>query len=246
MITRRLLLVTILLLSLPGARGFGLGQVPPPVSRDSTDRAGSTAVNLAGTWQGTMQLDSVWGIRERSSSTSIPATLRFQPVGDASPTTMSSRSVHAGTFEIDFARFGFQLSTPDALGWSVGVDSVRAVLNPAVDHGSVELRGVLRGETITGTWRYVSDPGGAIGRFTLRRAAPPRSETRSDTSEDCDEFGDRARNARARQRARFSACNSLPSLTTISGTASTSASVVRKFTMQDRSANWSSISAFDR
>jgi len=239
MTTRRLLFATILLSSLPGARGFGLGQIPPapPDGRNSTAQAAANAVNLAGTWEGTVQLDSAWGLRERASATSIPATVRFQPVGDASPTTMSSRSVHPGTFEIDFARFGFRLSTPDALGWSVGTDSVRGVLNPAVDHGTVELRGVLRGETITGTWRYVSDPGGAIGRFTLRRTSTARSETRSDTTEGCDEFGNPEPNPPARQRSRFSSCNSLPSLTTISGTASTSASVVRKFTMQARKAN---------
>ena len=184
MTTRRLISAAAFLLSLSGAGAFGLGQippVPPPDSVGSTLRAGLATANLAGTWEGTVQLDSAWGIRERASSTSIPAILRFQPVGDASPTTMSSRSVHAGTFEIDFGRFGFRLSTPDALGWSVGADSVRAVLNPAVDHGSVELRGVLRGETITGIWRYVSDPGGAIGRFTVRRTSTSRSDAHTDT-----------------------------------------------------------------
>jgi hypothetical protein len=205
MTIRRLLLATILLSSLPGTRGFGLGQVRPipPDSRDSTHHGGSGTINLAGTWQGTVQLDSVWGLQEQATSTSVRATLRFQPVGDASPTTMSSRSVHAGTFEIDFARFGFRLSTPDALGWSVGADSVRAVLNPAVDHGTVELRGVLRGETITGTWRYVSDPGGAIGRFSLRRASTPRSDSQIDTTRRFDDSGGRAlSNLTVRLRAR--------------------------------------------
>lgn len=77
--------------------------------------------------------------------------------------------MHAGTFEIDFSSLGFELTTHDALGWSVGADSMRAVLNPAVDRGRVEMQGVLGDDAIVGRWRYVSDPGGATGTFELRR-----------------------------------------------------------------------------
>jgi len=46
---------------------------------------------------------------------------------------------------------------------------MRATLNPTVDHGLVEVHGAFRGDAIVGTWRYVSDPGGAAGRFEIRR-----------------------------------------------------------------------------
>jgi len=127
--------------------------------------------DLTGTWDGVIRLDSVWRLRERPSSRSIPARIRFNAVGDASPATVSARTVHPGNFEIDFARFGFSLSSRDALGWLVAPNSIRAVLNPGVDHGSVELSGAVRGDSIVGTWRYVSDPGGATGTFALRRVA---------------------------------------------------------------------------
>jgi hypothetical protein len=100
----------------------------------------------------------------------VPARLEFGAIGDATPSTISPRSVHPGTFDIDFSRFGFELSTREALGWSVSDDAMRAVLNPTVDHGLIEVHGRFRGDAIVGTWRYVADPGGAAGTFSLSRA----------------------------------------------------------------------------
>jgi len=153
-----------MLLSLP-APGWGQGAVPH---------------DLTGTWDGVIRLDSAWRLRDRPSSRSITARVRFNAVGDASPATISPRTVHPGNFEIDFARFGFTLSSRDALGWVVSRDSIRAILNPAVDHGTVELSGAARGDSIVGTWRYVSDPGGATGTFVLRRVMP-RGDASTDT-----------------------------------------------------------------
>ncbi len=144
----------------------------PPVPADlsrRTDTVETALGDIAGSWQGSFAVDSTWGLDQRPSARAIPARLHFNPVGDASPTTSSARSVHPGMFEIDFTRFGFTLSTPEALGWSVTADSMRAVLNPTVDHGLVEVHGAFRGDTIAGTWRYTSDPGGARGTFEIRR-----------------------------------------------------------------------------
>ncbi|HEX6050162.1 MAG TPA: hypothetical protein VFZ21_12865 [Gemmatimonadaceae bacterium] len=175
MTSRLLHLTTMLLLPgllLPAARGAGQAPPPPDSARDTTaETTAQRARILTGTWEGVIRLDSAWQLPERASARSTAARVRFQPVGNAPSPVMSSRSVHPGTFEIEFDRFGFTLSTRDALGWSVRGDSMRAVLNPAVSHGTVELHGVFRGDTIVGQWRYLSDPGGARGTFVLRRAA---------------------------------------------------------------------------
>ena len=152
-----------------GVTGLGLGARPPLEFAPSDSLA--TVRDISGTWEGTFRLDSTWRLPERPSARSIPATLHFDPVGDASPTTSSARSVHPGTFDVDFSRFGFTLSTREALGWSVSDDAMRATLNPTVDHGLVEVHGAFRGNTIVGTWRYVSDPGGAAGTFSIRKAS---------------------------------------------------------------------------
>jgi len=150
-----------------GTSGLGLAQSAPS-DRDSIPL---NARDISGTWEGTFVLDSAWGLPQRASARSTTARLRFDPVGDASPTTSSARSVHSGTFDIDFSRFGFTLSTREALGWSVGTDSMRATLNPTVDHGLVEVHGTFNGDTIVGSWRYTSDPGGATGTFQVRKTA---------------------------------------------------------------------------
>ena len=152
--------------------GSARAQVPPvPVDLSRrVDTVEAETGDISGSWRGTFTVDSTWGLAERPSARSVPARIHFNPVGDASPSTSSARSVHRGTFEIDFTRFGFTLSTQEALGWSASADSMRAVLNPTVDHGLVEVHGTLRGDTIVGTWRYTSDPGGARGSFELRKA----------------------------------------------------------------------------
>ena len=150
-----------------GFTGLGLrAQTPAEISRDSL----ASLRDISGTWEGTFRLDSAWRLPQRASARAVPAKLQFNPVGDATPTTSSARSVHPGTFEIDFSRFGFALSTREALGWSVSDDSMRATLNPTVDHGLVEVHGTFRGDLIVGTWAYTSDPGGATGTFSLRKA----------------------------------------------------------------------------
>jgi hypothetical protein len=142
---------------------------PLPIELNRPDST-ATAGDITGTWQGTFQLDSAWNLPERATTRSVPARLTFAPVGDATPTTSSARSVHPGTFDVEFHRFGFTLSTQEALGWSVGADSMRAQLNPTVERGVVEVHGTFRGDVITGTWRYASDGGGARGTFRLRKS----------------------------------------------------------------------------
>jgi hypothetical protein len=155
----------------PATRGGTRAQTPSaPVQPSRAETGGRAVQNITGTWQGTFRLDSAWRLAQRPTARSVPARIRFAAVGDATPTTSSTRSVHPGTFEIDFSRFGFSLSTQEALGWLVSADSMRAVLNPTVDHGLVEVHGAFRGDAVVGTWRYASDPGGARGTFELRRS----------------------------------------------------------------------------
>src|SRR5262245_4595340 len=167
--TRWKLIRLIALGCVAGMTGLGL-RAQTPAALEPRDGL-AAARDISGTWEGTFALDSTSKLAERPSARTVPARLHFNPVGDASPTTSSARSVHPGTFEIDFGRFGFTLSTQEALGWSASDDSMRATLNPTVDHGRVEVHGVFRGDTIVGTWRYTSDPGGAAGTFSLRRTS---------------------------------------------------------------------------
>jgi hypothetical protein len=81
------------------------------------------------------------------------------------------RSVHAGTFDIDFSQFGLRVATREALGWSPNARSYSARLNPTVADGGIQLEGELRGDTLAvGIWQYNAGSGGALGRFELRRA----------------------------------------------------------------------------
>jgi hypothetical protein len=155
-----------------GSARFGASAQVAPAGDSAHRPRLPIARDISGSWEGAFTLDSTWRLGQRASVRSIPARLHFDPVGDASPTTSSARSVHPGMFEIDFTRFGITLSTQEALGWSVMADSMHAVLNPTVDHGLVELHGTFRGDAMLGTWKYVSDPGGATGKFEIHRTKP--------------------------------------------------------------------------
>jgi len=166
--TRRWLTRLTVLAMMAGTTGLSVNaQTPSDSGRSGT--AATAMRDISGTWEGVFKLDSVWRLPEHATAQSVPARVRFNQVGDASPTTSSARTVHPGTFDIDFSRFGFTLSTREALGWSVSADSMRATLNPTVDHGLVEVHGSFRGDAIIGTWRYTSDPGGATGTFEIKR-----------------------------------------------------------------------------
>jgi hypothetical protein len=154
-------------------RSGSLAQSPPDVPRTArvADSVATGAFDISGTWDGVFTLDSAWQLPQRATARTVRARIQFSPVGDATAVTSSSRSVHPGMFAIDFSRFGFTLSTQESLGWSTNPDSIRAVLNPTVDHGVVELHGRITGDSVAvGTWRYRSDPGGAHGTFRVQRA----------------------------------------------------------------------------
>ena len=160
----------ILLGTMGAASGLGAA-AQSPVELAARDTASAELRDISGMWDGTFRLDSAWQLSHAATRRVVHARLRFAPVGDASPAASSARSVHRGSFEIDFRAFGFTLSTSEALGWSVSADAMRATLNPTVDHGLVDVSGAFRGETVVGTWRYVSDPGGAMGTFEITRSA---------------------------------------------------------------------------
>ncbi len=162
-------LVTVACAAVAGEAG-PLAQVPSARGGIATDTVAAVPFDISGIWEGTFTLDSASRLPERPTARSVRGRLQFSTVGDATPATSSARSVHAGTFAVDFSRFGFELSTQEALGWSTDPDSMRAVLNPTVDHGLVELHGRIDGDSVAvGTWRYTADPGGARGTFRLQR-----------------------------------------------------------------------------
>ena len=78
-----------------------------------------------------------------------------------------------GTYEIDFAPFGFTLSAhhqlPTAIAARSGADSVTIALNPTNASLTLLLRGSMRGDSVTGTWTAVSRSVGGGGTFVLRR-----------------------------------------------------------------------------
>lgn len=153
------------------AAAYAKQAAPDSTELGRPDRTAAVAVqDLAGTWEGRFRLDSAWRLAARATARSTSGWVQFEPVGVPSA-VQSGRSVHGGTFQVDFSAFGFTLATRDALGWSASADSMRAMLNPTLDRGTVELAGVFRGETVAGTWRYASDRGGAAGTFELKRVA---------------------------------------------------------------------------
>ena len=116
--------------SVAGITGLGLSKASGPQSTSSHATSLVVARDISGTWEGTFRSRFDVEARGAASARTVPARLHFNPVGDASPTTSSARSVHPGTFEIDFGRFGFTLSTQEALGWSVSDDSMRGDAEP--------------------------------------------------------------------------------------------------------------------
>ena len=98
-------LIVIMCLSIVPHRKSG-AQVQPNSATTSTvaDTVGVAVFDIVGFWEGSFSLDSAWQLPERATARSIRVRMQFSAVGDATPATSSARSVHPGTFEIDFSR----------------------------------------------------------------------------------------------------------------------------------------------
>jgi hypothetical protein len=77
-----------------------------------------------------------------------------------------------GAFTVDFSAFGFGVQPADHVPGAaarLAGDSVEIALDPR-DGSGTYLSGTLRGDSISGQWRYEGDRwSGAAGRFVLRR-----------------------------------------------------------------------------
>jgi hypothetical protein len=75
-----------------------------------------------------------------------------------------------GLFALNFAPFGFEVDS--ALGSTAALsrregDSVFVTLNPFVSSGSVEIRAVLRGDSLIGRWFLISSRRRGAGSVIL-------------------------------------------------------------------------------
>lgn len=79
-----------------------------------------------------------------------------------------------GTYEIDFASFGFSLGNrrdlPSAVAKLYQRDSVLIALDPTEAELTVILRGSLRADSLIGTWTVSSRRAGGGGSYVMRRA----------------------------------------------------------------------------
>lgn len=146
--------------------------------------------SLAGRWAATFTLDSAWRLPKPRRARSLTGVIVLQPAPVAPPSALRSRPVHPGRFTLDFTPFGFTVTDDEVIAWFSTPDSIRIILNPTVDHGHMEVVGVLQPDRIEGEWHLISDRSGARGSVRLRRApleSParrvpnPEDEARSST-----------------------------------------------------------------
>jgi hypothetical protein len=150
---------------------------PGSRSLTSLDHRGVPAEppSLAGNWRAWFRLDTAFSLPFATRAREVTARLEFRPAPPVLPAPSGEdapqgRPVHAGSLAGDFRPFGFALGTPEVLGWYEGGDTVRIILDPAVDHGHVELVGSRVADEVVGRWRLIGDPARAEGAFRLSRA----------------------------------------------------------------------------
>jgi len=151
----------------PDIRPFNSEDPHSPRLRSTTHPAQTT---LAGLWIGRFDLVLPWSAPRRAKPGAVSGTILF---GDATanpgmPDT--GRRTYQGEFVIDFRPFGFRPESRQVIGWRIGRDGVRILLNPAIDYGLIHLAGKVAGDRIRGRWTRIGDSRGAIGTFMLERS----------------------------------------------------------------------------
>ena len=155
---------------------IGIGCGP----RDSKLGAGEAdlAARLADFWNAEFVLERApMGAEARNQPTARGTLALLEGPGSGRASALPAPVTHTGVYHVDFRPLGFSPPTGGAVSELIaGVilpDTVVAVIPAEERDRLLVLRGVLAGDSVTGTWSYgARAAGGWGGRFVLRRRAP--------------------------------------------------------------------------
>jgi hypothetical protein len=134
----------------------------------------SAGPELTGVWLIELQLDQPSRLGPAPTSTAVVGQMAL--IQSSWPSDRYLLKVRAltwyGPYDVDFRAFGFEArprnEIPVAGARGFAGDSIEIVFNPEQDHGGLELRGISRGDSITGRW-YHNLTGGASGTFVMKK-----------------------------------------------------------------------------
>jgi len=137
----------------------------------------ATTQQLLGTWDARFHLERPLIIGSDSELTKEEvhgqlALLANRSVDRAYPTMQSPSA--SGTFDVDFAPFGFDArsdnATPTAVAGWLSPDTLEIILGDPESDVTVRMHGSVVGDSIAGWWRVlVARTGGGGGRFVMIR-----------------------------------------------------------------------------
>jgi len=121
-------------------------------------------VDLRGTWTLDITPDSAISLPNarigRSLTGTVSMTRRDSTVAFI---------VYTGRYSAKLQTVGLARDTGEVLVSVPVGDTTRIILDPSVDHGSLELVGKGRDDQLVGTWLRTAAPARAWGRFSMRR-----------------------------------------------------------------------------
>jgi len=162
------------LLAASCAIGIGCG------GRESELAAGEAglAARLADYWNAEFVLERApMGADVGTQPTARGTLVLLEGPGHGRVSALPTRVTHVGVYHVDFRPLGFSPpmdgAVPELVASVIIPDTVTAVIPAEERDGLLVLRGVLAGDSVTGTWNYGSRAaGGWGGRFVLRRRTP--------------------------------------------------------------------------
>jgi hypothetical protein len=139
------------------------------------------ARRLVGTWNAEFWLDR--NAYHSRDTTEVPGTISLEEdtYGRISATELGD-ATHAGVYDLDFSRFGFEAREPDAVPTVIArvshrivngapIDSLRIVLSPGSPLFPVVMSGLIDCDRPAGQWTASAyRTGGASGHFAMTRA----------------------------------------------------------------------------
>jgi hypothetical protein len=139
--------------------------------------ASSAAERLVGIWTLRLTQTEAMGVgRGSSQAEPVQGTVALIESRATIGSATVAKAMHVGSFDADLWRWGIPRSASGAgravIGRTWG-DSVELVLGPDGSDRVMRLRGAWRNDSVLGSWEVAPRAAaGAIGRFTLARAAP--------------------------------------------------------------------------
>lgn len=152
-----------------------LGMLTFPIYGQAVNGRNRPRCQLEGTWALYLKLEHS-RVGEKPVQDTISGAIVLHSIDSLDSSMWKNRGVYptcTGEATVDFRKIGVHVDTVGIRrlhGWILADGRTQLILNPTIDHGNVELNGLVTADSIFGSWGSSEYIGGATGHFIMKKS----------------------------------------------------------------------------